>query len=90
MISYDEKKRLANLAKHGFDFIDAGEIFTGFTICHEDERDTYGERRFQSIGLWNGVVVFVVHTARGETDHIISIRKAKKHEECIYWKNYPG
>jgi uncharacterized protein len=31
-----------------------------------------------------------VHTPRGELDHIISIRKAEKHEERIYWKNYPN
>jgi uncharacterized DUF497 family protein len=40
--------------------------------------------------LWNGVVVFVVHTARGEAAHLISSRKAEKHEARIYWKNYPG
>jgi hypothetical protein len=26
---------------------------------------------------------------RGEADHVISIRKAQKHEARIYWKNYP-
>jgi uncharacterized DUF497 family protein len=88
VISYDETKRLLNLDKHGFDFVGGEEIFAGFTVCREDERDAYGEMRFQSIGLWNGVVVFVVHTARGDVDHIISIRKAEKHEERIYWKNY--
>jgi uncharacterized DUF497 family protein len=90
MISYDEEKRLANLAKHGFDFVGAEAIFAGFTVCRKDERDAYGETRFQSIGLWNGMVVFVVHTARGEADHIISIRKAERHEERIFWNNYPG
>jgi uncharacterized DUF497 family protein len=34
-------------------------------------------------------VVFVVHTQRGDADHIISIRKAEKHEERIYWKHHP-
>jgi uncharacterized DUF497 family protein len=90
MISYDETKRLQNLKKHGFDFIGAEEIFAGFTVCREDGRDAYGEMRFQSIGIWRGVVVFVVHTARGDADHVISIRKAEKHEERIFWKNYPG
>lgn len=27
---------------------------------------------------------------RGNADHVISIRKAKKHEERIYWKNFPN
>ncbi|MCL2831507.1 MAG: BrnT family toxin [Betaproteobacteria bacterium] len=90
MISYDEAKRIRNLAKHGFDFVGAEAIFAGPTVCREDARDAYSEMRLQSIGLWNGVVVFVVHTARGDIDHIISIRKAEKHEERIFWKNYPG
>lgn len=89
MITYDENKLLLNLNKHGFDFVGAEAIFTGFTICREDGRDAYGEMRLQSIGLWNGVVVFVVHTQRGDADHIISIRKAEKHEERIFWKHYP-
>ncbi|GHU10816.1 hypothetical protein FACS1894185_2990 [Betaproteobacteria bacterium] len=89
MITYDEAKRTINLKQHGFDFVGAEAIFAGFTICREDGRDAYGEMRFHSLGIWNGVVVFVVHTARDEIDHIISIRKAEKHEERIYWKNAP-
>jgi uncharacterized DUF497 family protein len=90
MITCDEEKRIANLAKHGFDFVGAEAIFEGFTVCREDGRDVYGEMRFQSIGLWNGVVVFVVHTTRLDSDHLISIRKAERHEERIFWNNYPG
>jgi len=90
MITYDEAKRIANLKKHGFDFVGAETIFADFTICREDGRDAYGEMRFQSLGLWGDVVVFVVHVPRGEADHIISIRKAGKHEARIYWNHYPG
>ena len=45
---------------------------------------------FADAGLWGEAVVFIVHTPRGEIDHIISIRKAEKHEERIYWKNFPN
>jgi len=90
MITYDEIKRQANIKKHGFDFVGSDVIFAGFTITREDARDAYGELRLQTLGLWGGVVVFVVHTVRGESDHVISIRKAEKHEERSYWKNYPG
>ena len=41
------------------------------------------------LGLWRDVVEFVVHTARDDDDHIISIRKADKHEQRTYWKNFP-
>ena len=57
------------------------------TLVQEDTRLSYGELRLQTLGLWHGVVVFVVHTPRGDDEHIISIRKAKKHEERYYWQH---
>jgi hypothetical protein len=89
MVTYDEVKRQANIKNHGLDFLGSEAVFEGFTITREDARDAYGELRLQTLGLWNGIVVFVVHTARGNADHVISIRKAEKHEERIYWKNFP-
>lgn len=82
--------RPSNIRRHGFDFIGCEVVFLGFTITREDVRDAYGELRLQTLGVWDGVVVFVVHTARGNVDHIISIRKAQRHEERIYWNNHPG
>ena len=87
MITYDETKRLSNFQKHQLDFVGCETIFDGFTLTREDGRDAYGELRLQTLGLWHGLVVFVVHTPRGENDHIISIRKAQKHEERIYWQH---
>lgn len=62
MITYDEAKRAMNLQRHGFDFVGSEVVFAGFTVTREDGRDAYGEIRMQTLGLWNGVVVFVVHT----------------------------
>ncbi|MEI8326588.1 MAG: hypothetical protein WCH44_14715 [Betaproteobacteria bacterium] len=33
-------------------------MFAGFTITREDARDAYGELRLQTLGMWQGVVVF--------------------------------
>jgi uncharacterized DUF497 family protein len=71
MISLDETKRLSNIRNHGFDFIGCESVFTGFTITRDDGRDAYGELRLQTLGLWGNAVVFIVHTPRGELDHII-------------------
>ena len=71
MITYDEPKRKANISIHGFDFIGSESVFAGFTITREDGRDAYGELRSQTLGLFSGVVVFIVHTPRGDADHII-------------------
>jgi uncharacterized DUF497 family protein len=86
VITYDEAKREANIKTHPLDFVGCEVIFDGFTVTREDARDVYGELRLQTLGLWHDVVVFVVHTPRGEDDHIISIRKAEKHEQKIYWQ----
>ena len=87
MICSDDAKRKSNIKKHGFDFAGSEKVFEGFTITRED--DGYNELRLQTLGLMNGVVVFIVHAPRGDVDHIISIRKAEKHEERIYWQNFP-
>lgn len=90
MITYDEAKRLSNIDKHGFDFIGAEDVFKNFHITREDTRGGYGEQRFQTLGLYgNVVVVIMVHTPRGSADHIISIRKAERHEQRFYWQHYP-
>jgi hypothetical protein len=90
IVTYDEVKRQANIKNHGFDFLGSEAVFEGFTITREDARDAYGELRLQTLGLWNGIVVSVVHTSRGHADHVISIRKAEKHGERTYWKNFPN
>lgn len=88
MITWDEAKRLQNIAKHGVDFSIAQDILSGVTVTREDTRANYGELRYQTLGLYQGVVVMlVVHTPRQDVDHIISIRKADKHEQTYYWKN---
>lgn len=85
MFSWDEAKRRANLRKHGIDFVDAEQIFHGFTLTAEDTREAYGERRFLTLGLLEDQVVSVVHTERGNDIRIISIRKATKHEARFYF-----
>jgi uncharacterized DUF497 family protein len=47
---------------------------------------SYGEQRLQSLGLFYGVVVFVVWVDRPAAPHLISVRKATRHEEQRYWQ----
>jgi uncharacterized DUF497 family protein len=83
---WDEAKRLANLDKHGIDFIDVSEVFDGDIVTVEDERYSYGEQRFVTFGLLQGRVIAVVHTDRGESIRIISARKATKYEQRTYFQ----
>jgi len=73
---WDEAKRLANIRKHGIDFIDIKDVFDGDTVTVEDNRYDYEEQRFVTLGLLQGILVAVVHTERGDSTRIISTRKA--------------
>lgn len=84
--TWNEDKRQSNLIKHHLDFANAYRVFEGATFTFEDIRFDYNEQRFISIGLLDDVVV-IVHTESKEEIHIISMRKAAKHEQQLYFKN---
>ena len=80
-----EAKRAANVTVHGLDFLDARSVFDGLTYTFEDDRFSYGEQRFVTLGLLAGVPVSVVHTENDHEIRIISFRKATKRESKIYF-----
>lgn len=84
---WDAKKRKTNIKKHGLDFAEAETVFSGVTFTFGDDRFDYGENRFITIGLLRGIVCVIAHTERGETIRIISMRKATKHEQKIFFQN---
>lgn len=85
--SWDGVKRVSNLQDHGLDLIDAPEVFEGPTFTYKDDRFDYGEERFVTLGLLRGIVMSIVHTETPRRIHIISFRKATKHEQAIFFKN---
>ena len=86
--TWDESKRKANIIKHGMDFIDAKAIFSGATFTFEDDRFPYGEQRFVTLGMLKGVVVLIAHTERNDKIRIISMRRATKNEQKIYFQGF--
>lgn len=86
--TWDEAKRKANLVKHGLDFAEAGIVFSGATFTFEDDRFDYGEQRFITIGMLYGEVVVIAHTERRDVIRIISMRKATRNEQQIYFKGF--
>ncbi len=85
-VEWDERKRRANLRKHGIDFVGCEHIFAGATMTMPDDRGDYGEERLVTFGLLEGRVVIVVHSEGLETIRIISIRKATKREQALFFK----
>lgn len=83
--TWSDAKRDTNLKHHGLDFVDALAVFAGVTFTFEDDRFSYGEQRFVTLGLLAGIPVSIVHT---ETDHeirLISFRKATRREASHYF-----
>jgi uncharacterized DUF497 family protein len=87
VITWDEEKRQTNLRKHGFDLVDAEEVFDGVTYTYEDDRLAYSEQRFVTLGLLREAVVSIVHTEEDDHIHVISMRKATKREREIYFES---
>ncbi|MFM9972337.1 MAG: BrnT family toxin [Burkholderiales bacterium] len=86
--TWDEKKRAANLKKHGYDFEDAQQIIEGdATVTFEDRRFEYDEQRFVTLGMLSAVVVVIATAETDEEIRVISLRKAERNEEKIYYSN---
>jgi uncharacterized DUF497 family protein len=86
--TYDLKKRAANLKKHGYNFKDAPLVIESMaTVTFEDNRFDYGEQRFITLGVLRGEVVAIATAETDEEIRIISMRKAERHEQEIYYAN---
>jgi uncharacterized protein len=83
--SWSETKRKSNVKVHGLNFTDAPRVFENITFTFEDDRFSYGEQRFVTLGLLAGIPVSIVHTENENEIHIISFRKASQREAQIYF-----
>ena len=83
--TWSETKRAANIKVRGLDFLDTASVFEGLTFTFEDDRYSYGEQRFITLGLLAGITVSVVHTESEHEIRVISFRKATKRESQIYF-----
>jgi hypothetical protein len=83
---WDHRKSASNLRDHGVDFMDAIAALEDPNRLEDiDMRFTYGEERVQVIGMAQGRILFVVMTMQDEDlCHIISARKATRHEQDRY------
>ena len=86
---WNEKKNRQNIKKHGFDFADAWQVFDKVLLTSLDDSQDYGEERWIGIGMLNnGTVVLIVFVEEdNDTLRIISLRKASKNEQEIFFEN---
>ncbi|PTM94410.1 BrnT family toxin [Mycoplana dimorpha] len=79
-ILYDESKRRANIAKHGFDFAELTlEFFAASTIV------PVKRNRLMAIGVLRDGIVAVVFARLGSQGmSIISMRRASRKERAVH------
>ena len=91
MFEWDDEKADRNLRDHGLSFEDAVPVFLDpYRLEVEDDREDYGETRYYTIWMVNGVVLAVVFTWREDRVRIISARKATRAEQRKYDENRAG
>jgi uncharacterized DUF497 family protein len=83
---WDENKRVANLAKHDIDFIDAENFDWSSAIETIDDRLNYSEERWVALGFIDNRLHVLTYTIRRENIRLISLRKANKREREYYEK----
>jgi len=83
-LEFNKVKRDKTLQERGLDFARANEIFAGFHFTGQDNRESYEEHRFITVGYLDDRSIVLVWTPRGEVRRIISMRKANDREKAIY------
>ena len=68
---WDAPKRRRNLKEHGLDFVDVPRVFEGPTFTFEDDRFSYRERRFVTLGFRGDICVSIVHTESATVIRVI-------------------
>lgn len=85
--TWDERKAVSNLRRHGVAFEIALMAFRDpFAVEQIDDREDYGEERINMLGMCDGVILFVTYTERGEEIRLISARRAERHERDRYFR----
>ncbi len=85
MIVWDERKRAANLAKHGFDFVDAWRVYDNplkLTLVSPRNGE---DRRLDLVTVENLLLAFI-YVERRNAVRAISLRRASRTERRIHEK----
>jgi len=82
---WDLDKAARNRREHKVTFEAARRVFDDpFAIDEIDDREDYGEERWNTIGMCEGRLLVVSYTERGGGIRLISARLAEPHERRKY------
>ena len=84
---WDERKRLVNLEKHGFDFEDIELFEWGHALIEPTKLDHSGRARFKAIGYFkDGTAAAIFGLLGSEAISIISFRQAGPKERKRFYE----
>lgn len=85
-MTWDPRKRVANLKKHGVDFDEAASVFLDpLSTTFPDPDHSHGEQRYVTIGLSSRSRILVVaHVDREGVIRIISARRGTRRERRFH------
>ena len=83
---WDLRKARLNLTKHGVAFEEASTVFGDpLSLTIPDPEHSQRENRYITMGkTFNGKLLVVVHTDRGDNIRIISARRVSRRERKVY------
>ena len=83
---WDDVKARGNNGKHGLTFeVASRAFFDPLKVIVDDDREDYGEDRWNCIVMVAGHVLLVCYTMRGSNVRIISARRADRDEQDTYF-----
>ncbi len=85
-IEYDSKKNARNISKRGINFDRVDELDWDNAQIKLDDRKDYGEDRYHGVAVLDGWLHFICFTPTDTGIRVISLRKASKKEEKIYYE----
>jgi uncharacterized protein len=88
-VTWDPAKNQKNIKRHGISFEEAQFVFDDPYSFMEPDRVVDGEQRWHTVGVIRGTLLIIVAHTYEEQDgkehaHLISARKADKHERRAY------
>ena len=89
IVTFDLAKSDWNRDARGmpFDMVERFDFDTA--LIREDDREDYGEQRFQALGKIGRATVFLVFMPTLDGFRVISLRKADKQERALWLAHHP-
>lgn len=87
-VTFDAAKNVANERKHGISLASAEDFDMESAFIEVDDREEYGEIRYNALGFIAASLHSLTFTIRDQTIRVISLRKATKKERDLYAETY--